>query len=136
MRCLFLVLIGVSIWTLDCTIGSNELEKKELERVLLSELATDTISQSRENSNTTSNFRIGGNIAGLGGIVFLQNNSAEQAPFNISGRFFFPQSYPTGSNYIITVSSQPNGQTCSISNGFGRVSNADVTDIIVNCLTN
>jgi hypothetical protein len=119
-----------------CTLGSNETDKKAFERALVSEFATNTVVRSGNSNNSTTNFRIGGNIAGLSGIVFLQNNAAEQAPFNISGRFFFPRSYAEGSNYVITVSTQPAGQTCTVANGFGRVSGSDITDIIVNCVTN
>ncbi|MCT8335694.1 hypothetical protein NUH30_18560 [Leptospira sp. 85282-16] len=120
----------------SCTLKQDDQTDDQLLRTLVSDYATSSASSAREAAGSGKNFRVGGNITGLGGIIFLQNNAAEQAPFNISGRFYLPKSYPDGTNYVITVSTQPPGQTCTISNGFGKVSGGDVTNIIVNCITN
>ncbi|TGL25613.1 hypothetical protein EHQ47_01290, partial [Leptospira bourretii] len=119
---------------INCTLKEEDKTSDQIVRTLVSDYASSSISAARESAGSGKNFRIGGNIAGLSGIMFLQNNAAEQAPFNISGRFYLPQSYPDGTNYVITVSSKPSNQTCTISNGFGRVSGGDVTNIIVNCI--
>ena len=38
-----------------------------------------------------------------------------------------------GSAYAVTVSSQPTGQICTVSNGSGTIATADVTDVAVSC---
>ncbi|MBM9547861.1 hypothetical protein JWG40_12580, partial [Leptospira sp. 201903074] len=118
MRTLIYV-IAISIIFGNCTLKDDEQTDDQILRTLVSEYATASASSAREGAGSGKNYRIGGNIAGLNGVIFLQNNAAEQAPFNISGRFFFPQSYPDGTNYVITVSTKPSTQTCTMSNGFG-----------------
>ena len=38
-----------------------------------------------------------------------------------------------GAPYGITILSQPNGQTCTVANGTGTMSTADVGNVLVNC---
>ncbi|TGN18029.1 hypothetical protein EHS15_15670 [Leptospira idonii] len=119
----------------NCTLKDKGGDGREYVQALVSEMAMSTRSSSRAGGDGVNYYRLGGNIAGLSGIIYLQNNAAEQAPFNISGRFTFPQSYPDGGNYAISVSVHPSGQECSVSNGFGRIVSKDISDVIVNCVT-
>ena len=82
-------------------------------------------------------FSIGGTISGLsGGGLVLQNNSGDDLPLTANGAFTFPGLFADGQTYDVTVLSQPTGpsQTCSVSNGSGTVSGADVTDVQVTCV--
>jgi predicted transcriptional regulator len=50
------------------------------------------------------------------------------------GPFTFATEIAEGSAYAVTVSSQPTGQTCTVTNGSGTVGMADVTDVTVTCV--
>lgn len=80
-----------------------------------------------------STYTIGGSISGLTGSVTLQNNGADNLVSNANGGFTFATALSDGTAYAVTVSTQPTGQTCTISNGSGTVSGADVTDVGVSC---
>jgi hypothetical protein len=81
-------------------------------------------------------FTIGGSVSDLTGSVTLQVNNGDGYTINANGAFTFSQSLLHGTAYAITVSTQPLGETCSISNGTGIVATADVTNIAVSCTTN
>ncbi|RPH68183.1 MAG: hypothetical protein EHM78_19715, partial [Myxococcaceae bacterium] len=90
-------------------------------------------------SNPVPRHTIGGTVAGLTGSgLVLRNNGADALPIAASGSFSFATSLPTGSSYLVTVAGQPSGpsQTCTVSRGSGTVANADVTDVLVTCVTN
>jgi probable HAF family extracellular repeat protein len=66
--------------------------------------------------------------------VVLQNNGGDNLTRSADGGFTFSIRATNGSNYAVTVLTQPLGQTCSVSNGSGTISNANVTTVQVNCL--
>lgn len=88
-------------------------------------------------------YKVGGAISGLKGTVVLQNNgdsrtlTTNTAPVNNvgSGNFNFGLSVAYGSNFAVTVSSQPAGQNCSVISPSTTMSNADVT-VSVTCSDN
>lgn len=80
-----------------------------------------------------STYTVGGSISGLTGSVTLQNNGADNLVSNANGGFTFATALSDGSAYAVTVSTQPTGQTCTISNGSGTISGADITDVGVSC---
>ncbi|MCX7553686.1 FG-GAP repeat protein [Marinicella sp. S1101] len=82
-------------------------------------------------------FFIGGSVIGLSaaGLV-LQNNGGDDLNIMANGAFTFAEPIIDGSTYSVEVSSQPNDQICTISNGSGTVSGADVTDVAVVCVDN
>ncbi len=80
-------------------------------------------------------FTIGGTINGLNGVVVLQNVGGNDLTITENGLFTFGAAMPDGATYIITVLTQPGGQTCAVSNGADEVSGADVADIAVTCVT-
>ncbi|MDZ4350922.1 MAG: hypothetical protein U1A22_15455, partial [Xanthomonadaceae bacterium] len=87
-------------------------------------------------------FTIGGTVSGLDpGLsvtLSLFNLSTVGSPQVVSsdGNFTFTErTAPEGTSYTVSVSTQPVGQTCTVSNGSG-VAMADVTDIDVTCVTN
>ena len=61
----------------------------------------------------------------------------DDEPFNVEpgDTFIYPSRFPNGSNYSVSIITQPVSppQTCAISNGSGSINGADITNIIVNC---
>jgi hypothetical protein len=90
--------------------------------------ATISISKSR-------GYFISGTISNLtaSGLV-LQNNLSDNLSV-LSGATTFQFSTPVayGSSYSVTVSQQPTGLTCTVSNGSGTNVIADVTNISITC---
>ena len=84
-----------------------------------------------------NNYTIGGAVAGLSGTgLVLQDNGGDNLPISVNGNFTFPTALAAGSNYNVTVLTQPSNptQTCTVSNGSG-VANANVTSVSVMCST-
>lgn len=87
-------------------------------------------------SCTTNTYTIGGTVTGLSGSgLVLQNNGANNLSVAANGTFVFSNSVTSGSAYAVTVSTQPSGQTCSVTNGAGNISNANITNVAVSCST-
>ncbi len=87
---------------------------------------------------TTETYAIGGVLSGLaGGGLVLQLNGGNDLMPGSDGAFAFPTALVDGSSYTVTVVTQPSApnQTCSISNGSGTLSGADVTHVQVTCST-
>ena len=87
----------------------------------------------------TSTFRVRGNVTGLTGSgLVLRNNGADNLAVNAAGPFTFNTAIPSGSNYEVTVFSQPSTptQTCTVASGTGTITNADATGVAVTCTTN
>ena len=87
----------------------------------------------------TNTYTVGGNVAGLSGSgLTLRLNGANNLPISAAGGFVFPQAVASGGNYAVTVSVQPSNptQTCSVSNGSGTISNANISNVMVSCATN
>lgn len=88
-------------------------------------------------SCTTSTYTIGGTITGLSGSgLVLQDNGGDNLPVGASATTFtFPTQVASGANYAATVQTQPSGQTCTIANGSGTVTNAAVINVAISCST-
>lgn len=80
----------------------------------------------------TPNFSIGGTLTGLasGQTLTLENNGGDAVTLSADGQFVFPTRL-VGS-YLVTVQTQPAGQSCTITNDSGTAT-ADVTDVQVTC---
>ena len=84
----------------------------------------------------TNEYTIGGMVSGLSGSVVLQNNGADNDTVSSDGAFTFSTAIAEGSPYAVTVSTQPTGQTCTVTNGSGTVGSANVTNVGVTCVSN
>jgi hypothetical protein len=78
-------------------------------------------------------YTIGGAVTGLTGSVTLLDNGANALTLSADGSFSFTTALAAGSAYAVTVSTQPTGETCTVSNGSGKVATADVTNVAVAC---
>ena len=80
-------------------------------------------------------YTIGGTVSGLatGETVVLKNNGVDDTPVASNTTFAFPTSLLGGAAYAVTVGTAPAGKTCTITNGTGTVSSANVTNVAVAC---
>ena len=86
----------------------------------------------------TATFTVGGTVSGLEGTgLVLQNNGGDDLSISADGSFTFATALADGSGYDVTVLTQPGSpsQSCSVSNGSGTLSGANVTDVAVSCST-
>jgi hypothetical protein len=79
-----------------------------------------------------------GTVTGLStkATVSLRNNGTEAINVSENGSFVFSGQVNAGSTYDVTVSTQPVGETCTVTNGVGTVGadSADVTNVLVTCV--
>jgi subtilisin family serine protease len=93
-------------------------------------------SASITNIRVECGFAIGGTVTGLSGSVVLQNNAADNLTVSANGAFTFSKPVPNAGTYSVTVLTQPNTPTlqfCTVTNGSGTVSGANVTNVAVAC---
>jgi hypothetical protein len=79
---------------------------------------------------------LSGTVSGLnaGGTVTL-SNAGVLLPVSSNGAFAFPGVLPIGTAYLVTVASNPTGQTCTVTNGAGTTTNSTTppTPVTVTC---
>jgi hypothetical protein len=81
-------------------------------------------------------YSVGGTVSGLTGTgLALQNNVGDTlAAAAAATAFTFATELPDLATYAVTVSTQPTGQTCSVTNGSGTIAGADITNVAVDCV--
>jgi len=80
-------------------------------------------------------YTVSGTVSGLTDSVTLQNNGGDDIVKTTNDGFTFP-AQAEGADYAVTVSSQPAGQTCTVSNGTGTNISADIDNVAVSCVDN
>lgn len=88
------------------------------------------------NKGEINEYTVGGSTYGLHGTLVLQNNGGDAFTMTADGLFTFSTPLASGSTYSVTVHSQPAGETCTVDNGEGVISNANITNVVVHCSTN
>jgi uncharacterized delta-60 repeat protein len=80
---------------------------------------------------------VGGTVTGLIGTDLMLTNLSDDLVLSASGPFAFDREYVSGLPYDVRVATQPSAptQVCTVSNGSGHVTDADITDILVDCVT-
>ena len=80
-------------------------------------------------------YTIGGTVSGLnsGTSVTLLDNGGNSLTVTANGIFTFKTALASGATYNVTVSTQPTGETCTVTNGSGTVGSANVTNVAVAC---
>ncbi len=105
---------------------------------LLSLLPKSRILNTNETTPTTSNFFLGGSITGLtqSGLVLSSGTTANQSLTVSSGAssFQFSNSENSGTAYNVTITTQPSGNVCTISNNSGTVT-TNVGSVTISCTT-
>jgi hypothetical protein len=66
---------------------------------------------------------VGGTVTGLGTTlsVTLLNNGSDSLTVSRNGSFYFTERLDANAAYLVTVQTQPVGQTCDVSNGSGTL---------------
>ena len=103
-----------------CTLGSN---------------ASGTITANTTVTATCiSNFTISVAVTGLTGTLVVQDDKLDGLTFTTNNTQTFASTYASGSSYSVSVQTQPNGQTCTLSsNATGTItSNITVTATCAN----
>lgn len=86
---------------------------------------------------SASRFTVSSTIAGLGAgkqVILSDNSNTITASSNTS--YTFSTQLTSGTPYQVSVTTQPIGQTCSVSYGSGTISTANITNVLVNCADN
>jgi hypothetical protein len=78
-------------------------------------------------------YTIGGSVFGLTGAGLVLTNADVDLAVDSDGRFTFPDLFRSGDAFAITVESQPDGQSCSVTGGSGLVANSNYGDAVVTC---
>lgn len=82
-----------------------------------------------------TSFSIGGFVLGNSGPLVLQNGIQENLGLTSAGQFRFTTRMSPGAGYRVTVQMQPTGQVCTVANDRGYVGAANITNVIVQCVT-
>lgn len=83
-------------------------------------------------------FTVGGAVTGLEGEgLVLQINGGDNLAVNANGDFMFGVGLDDGAAYDVSIFSQPvePGQNCTISNGNGTITSANISDVGLTCIT-
>jgi hypothetical protein len=75
---------------------------------------------------------IGGTVTGIGGNLVLQKNGTELLTVSANGNFSFATLLQNGTEYNVSIVTQPNNQICTLTGAVG-VANQNVTTIAVAC---
>lgn len=91
-------------------------------------------------TGTTSgtSYRITGTLSGLASgqsLTLYDKLDGDSLNVAANGSFAFAQTLGSGANYAVTISSQPTGQQCFVTDGLGVVGSSDVTTVKVSCST-
>jgi Tol biopolymer transport system component len=80
-------------------------------------------------------YTIGGTVSGLAAeaSVVLLDNGGDALPVDANGTFAFKTPLGTSATFLVTVGTQPTGETCTVSGGSGTVASANVTTVAVGC---
>ena len=84
--------------------------------------------------STQSTFTVSGTVTGNTGPVTLTNNGVNGQTVAAGGGSFTFTAQAYGTGYLV-ASTQPSGQTCTVTNGTGVVGNT-VSNVVVSCTTN
>jgi uncharacterized repeat protein (TIGR03803 family) len=78
-------------------------------------------------------YSVGGTVSGLaGGNLILINNETDALSV-ANGPFTFTLRSEGRGVYSVLLATQPSGQVCTVANGSGVITNADITDVTVAC---
>jgi hypothetical protein len=83
---------------------------------------------------TQAAFTVGGTVSGLTGTgLILQNNGVNNLAVKANGAFTFSKAVARGAAYKVTILTQPQAQSCTVTKGSGKAT-ADVKNVKVACL--
>ena len=77
-------------------------------------------------------YSIGGTVTGLVGSITLQNNGGDSLALSANGSFTFSLRVASGGAYTVSISAQPLGPDCAVTNGSGTVTSS-VSNVSITC---
>lgn len=82
---------------------------------------------------------LSGNLIGLGDdktitLSLVTDDTSEELELSENGDFVFDEQLSKGENYTVTISEEPDDQTCTIINGSGTGDEDNIDDITVTCI--
>ena len=83
-------------------------------------------------------YTVSGTVTGLtSGSVVLRLNGTNDVTVSAAGSFNFTTQLTTGTNYTVSVATQPATQICGpgVTNGTGTIASANVTNVTIACAT-
>ncbi len=86
-------------------------------------------------STPDATYTVSATVSGLTGTVVLQDNGVDNLSPTANGSYTFATKLSNSAAYLVTILTQPVGQTCTVSNGSGTIAAADVTNVTVSCVT-
>jgi uncharacterized repeat protein (TIGR03803 family) len=80
-------------------------------------------------------YAVGGTVSGLatGAALTLLDNYATPLRIAANGVFIFGTSLAAGARYLVTVGTQPMGQTCKVAGGSGTAGTDNAANVLVTC---
>jgi hypothetical protein len=79
-------------------------------------------------------YPLSGTVLGLRGSGLVLNNGSEDVAVAAAApTFAFPTPLSSGTNYDVTVKTDPNAQVCTVADGTGIVASVAVTNVRVTC---
>jgi N-acetylneuraminic acid mutarotase len=80
-------------------------------------------------------FNVSAVVAGLvaNDSLVLQINGADNLTVSANGTATFSAPIQSGSTYAVTVLTQPTGESCTVTNGTGTVTTANISNVAVTC---
>lgn len=75
-------------------------------------------------------------VAGLTGGSLVLADGTDTATVTANGTYSFKTKLAVGTTYNVTVSTQPTGETCTVTGGSGTVSASSAIDVSINCTLN
>ena len=85
-------------------------------------------------TTTPLSYTLSVTVTGLNGPgLVLQNKASDNLSVSTSSTVSFATQLMPGASYLVTVFTQPTGQTCTVSNGTGTISNESVNNVAVTC---
>ena len=88
-------------------------------------------------SGATTMLTVGGSVTGLvSGTSLVLAENGNTATLTANGSYSFTATFISGASYDVTVSQQPAGANCVVTNGSGTVGTSNVANILVTCTPN
>jgi hypothetical protein len=77
---------------------------------------------------------VGGTISGLtGNGLVIANGNDTTSPAPGATAFTLPTKLASAASFNVTVTTQPEGQTCAVSNGTGVILTSSVSNVVIAC---
>ncbi len=75
----------------------------------------------------STNYTISVAVTGLTGTLAMHDNKNDTLTFTANDTQTFAKSYASGTNYTVTIKTQPSGQTCTLSSNASGTITSNIT---------